>query len=101
MEKRSSHRLSEKFSIRFPCFKSFSSGTVTDISEDGMFIHTDMFFPVQSKFVVLIPFKDEILKVPVKIVRLVKKGKFYDGMGVKLLHLPKKYLEYLIGLSIR
>lgn len=101
MEKRRSHRLAQKFSVRFPCFKTFSSGIVTDISEDGMFIHTDIFFPLQSKFVVLIPFKDEILKVPVKIVRLVKKGKFYDGMGVTLLNLPKKYLEYLIKLSIR
>jgi hypothetical protein len=40
--------------------------------------------------------KKDIFKVPVKLVRIVKSGDTYKGMGVKLLNLPEKYLELLI-----
>lgn len=96
MEKRTSDRIPKKLSVRFPCCDSFSSGTVTNLSEEGMFINTDKCFPTQAKFEILIPFKKEILNVPVKLVRLAKMGKMYNGMGVKLLNLPEKYLEFVI-----
>ncbi len=96
MEKRSSDRIHKKLNIVFPCCNSFHSGTVLNLSEDGMLIDTKTWVPLQSTFEILIPLKKEILKIPVKFVRLSKAGKRYKAMGVKLLDLPKKYLEFVI-----
>ncbi len=99
MEKRTSKRINKNVAVRFPCCESLNSGTVTNISEKGMFINTVMCFPIQSRFEISVFFKNEILKIPVKIVRLVKIGNIYKGMGIELLNLPKKYLEFLIELN--
>jgi hypothetical protein len=96
MEKRTSDRIHKKLNVAFPCCNSFHAGTVLNLSEDGMLIDTKTWLPLESTFDILIPFKKEVLKVPVKFVRLVKAGKNYKGMGVKLLSLPKKYLEFVI-----
>ena len=100
MEKRGFDRIHIYLSSRFPCGNTFCSGTVTNLSENGMFINAEIYFPVKTKFEVLVQLKDEILKIPVKIVRIVKSGNIYEGMGVKLLNLPKKYLELLIKLNL-
>jgi hypothetical protein len=71
-----------------------------NISGNGMYINSEMCFPIKSSFRVFIQLKDEILKVPVKIVRTVKSGNIYEGMGVTLLNLPKKYLELLSKFNI-
>ncbi|MEF9427569.1 MAG: PilZ domain-containing protein [Candidatus Mariimomonas ferrooxydans] len=100
MEKRISRRIPVKRLLRFPCCNTYHSGTVTNLSENGMFIHTMMCFPVQSKLELSIPLENEILKVPVKVNRIVKAGNVYDGMGVELMNLTKKYLKFIIKLNI-
>jgi hypothetical protein len=99
MEKRSSERTSYNLAVRFPCRDTLYTGTVTNFSDNGMYINTEISFPIQSRFEMLISLKKEIVKVPVKIVRLVKTGALYNGMGVELLNLPKKYFEYIIKLN--
>lgn len=96
MNKRTSDRINKSLNVIFPCCRKFYSGTATNFSENGMLITTDVWVPMDSTFDVLIPFKEEVLKVPVQFVRLAKTGKKCRGMGVKLLNLPKKYLELLI-----
>ena len=96
MEKRASDRIHKKLNVIFPCCNNFHSGTVLNLSESGMLIDTKTWVPLKSTFEIFLPFKKEILKIPVKFVRLSKAGKHYKGMGVKLLDLPKKYLEFVI-----
>ena len=96
MPKRESERIPTNLEVRFPCCNTFYSGTVRNFSENGMYIDAEIYFPIESRFVVLLKMKDDILKVPVKIVRTVKSGNTFKGMGVKLLNLPKEYLELLI-----
>ena len=96
MEKRASDRIHNKIPVRFLFSNTFVAGTATDLSENGMFINSEVYFPIQSKFDILIPLKGEILKVPVKLIRLATTGKIQKGMGVKLLNLPKKYLSFII-----
>lgn len=96
MEKRASDRIYNKIPIRFLFSNTFVAGTATDLSENGMFINTEVYFPMQSKFEILIPLKEEVLKVPVKLIRLAATGNIHKGMGVKLLNLPKKYLELIM-----
>ena len=75
MEKRSSDRIHKRLNIVFPCCNSFHSGTVLNLSESGMLIDTKTWVPLKSTFEILIPVKKEILKIPVKFVRLSKAGK--------------------------
>jgi Tfp pilus assembly protein PilZ len=100
MHTRDAERISTDLKLRFPCRNTFYSGTVTNLSENGMFINADISFPIKSSFEVFVQLKNEKLNVPVKIVRIVKSGGFYEGMGVKILNLPKKYLELLIKLNL-
>jgi hypothetical protein len=66
-----------------------------------MFISSqNISFPLNSQFNVCIPLKEDILDILVKIERITKSNGYYDGMGVKLLNLPKKYLELLIKLNL-
>jgi hypothetical protein len=99
MEKRDFKRIPANLILRFPSINTFDSGTLTNLSANGMYIKTDICFPIRSRFAVLVQLKDEILKVPVKIVRIVKSGDFYEGMGVKIVNQSKKYLELLIKLN--
>ncbi|HDY87644.1 MAG TPA: PilZ domain-containing protein [bacterium] len=100
MEKRASKRVTEKLPVRFPGHNTFYSGTVTDLSETGMFISSELYFPMKSEFEMLVLLKEDVLRVPVKITRIVKTGDMYEGMGVELLDLPKKYLEHVIRLNV-
>ncbi len=100
MEKRAFKRINEKLSVRFPGHNTFYPGTATDLSENGMFINAEIYFPIQSEFEMLVLLKEDVLRVPVKIARLVKSGGIYEGMGVEILNLPKKYLEHVIRLNV-
>ena len=75
------------------------AGMIANISKKGMYIKTEICPPFKSKLEVLIPFKDETLKVPVRVKRLVKSDDIYNGMGVELLNLPQNYLEFVDSLK--
>jgi hypothetical protein len=100
MHKRDSERIFANLPLRFPCCNTFNSGKATNLSENGMYIDAEMCFPIKSSFEVLVELNDDILSIPVKIVRISKTGNSYKGMGVTLLNLPQKYLELLIKLKL-
>ena len=99
MEKRDFQRIPANLILRFPSCNTFDSATLTNLSASGMYIKADVCFPIQSRFNVLVQLKDEILNVPVKIVRIVKSGNFYEGIGVKVLKQTNKYLDVLMKLN--
>ena len=45
--------------LRFPFSNTFIPGTVTNLSENGMFIDTELCFPLESKFEVIIKLNNE------------------------------------------
>ena len=100
MERRAVKREHTKVKVRFPCFGTFLAGTVTDVSENGMFINTSVCFPPGSPFEILIHSKKEVLKIPFRVSRTAKTGNSYNGMGVELLSMPRGYLELLIRLTL-
>ena len=75
-----------------------NSGSLVNISENGMLISTSMCPPIRAKFEVSIPIGDEVLKVPVKVRRETKKDNVYDSVGLEVLNPPKKYLEFISDL---
>ncbi len=101
MQKRAFERIPAGLRTRFFYGNTIFTGTVTNLSENGMFINTRMYLSSDSRFEILIPLKEETLRVPVKVSRIVKTDDFYDyniyknGMGVKLLNPPQNYLEFI------
>ncbi|UCH46228.1 MAG: PilZ domain-containing protein [Nitrospiraceae bacterium] len=99
MEKRYYKRIDTSFESHCSDLKYF--GTITNISGNGMFIKSPKInFPLNLKFELSIPVNEETINIPVIIKRLTKSNGYYDGMGVKVMDLQKKYLELLIRLNI-
>ena len=89
-------RVPSNFKVRFSCFHTDYTGTVINISENGMFIKTGkMSFPFDSTLEILVHLKHKIFKVPVEVSRMTKSKDHYDGPGVKLLDTPGDYLDLL------
>jgi desulfoferrodoxin-like iron-binding protein len=95
MDKRSSSRIPANLEIKLCLEDDINTGTLINLSRNGMLINTKLCFPLKSQFEILLPAGDEILKVPVKVSRLLKKDTTYDGIGVELLDPSPKYLEFL------
>ncbi len=92
-------RIPSKTKVLFSCCNMEYSGTVTDISKNGMFIKIkEMYFPFDSQFEILIPLKKEVLKIPVKVSRIIKSTVLYDGIGVELINPPQNYVEFVDNL---
>ncbi len=99
MEKRASQRI--PVSLEFHCNMEEHFGTVTNLSENGMYIRSQKIdFPLQSQFEISIPIKGNMFNIPVKISRMTKSNGYYDGMGVELLKRPRKYLKLINQLKI-
>jgi hypothetical protein len=99
MEQRSFKRI--KTELESHCLKINNFGTVTNISEKGMFIKSQKIkFPLEVQFVISISAKDEILNVPVKVNRITKSNGYYDGMGLEILHQPQKFLQHIKRLRL-
>jgi hypothetical protein len=95
MRQRKYKRIPVSFPLRLTCLRTYVPGTVTNLSENGLFINTELCFPLKSKMDVLIKLKEEILKVPVEIVRVLKSDHKCMGIGVRILNLPKRYVEFI------
>jgi hypothetical protein len=75
-------------------------GTVSNLSEKGMFINvTEMTFPLDIQFEVMIPRKGQTLRIPVNLNRIEMSPDSQDGIGVELLNPPKEYLEFVKDLK--
>ena len=71
------------------------TGIIKNLSECNMYISTSMDFPCDSRFELHIPFKDEILRVPVRVKRFIKNNDSYNGIDVEVLGPDTKYLRFV------
>jgi hypothetical protein len=101
MDKRTSNRIEVHLQteIRFSDEIVFP-GVITNCSENGMYIRTRTLYLLDSKAEIIIQDEKEMLKIPVKVVRIAIRGNIYEGIGVELLHLPENYMEFLIRLNL-
>ncbi len=95
MQRRAFERIPTNLQTTFLSENNNCTGTVMNLSENGMFINTKLSFPFDSMLEIRIPLKEEILKVPVKVSRIVKTDDFYGAIGVELLNPPQNYLEFV------
>lgn len=99
MERRSHTRMSTKIDARFFYGNLFYSGTVSNISQKGMFINTRRLLPSGAIFVVLIRIENQLLKVIARVKRNIRDNGSSDGMGVELLSPSVTYMDLVSGLQ--
>jgi hypothetical protein len=99
MKKRAFERIPVNLASR--CFDIDDFGTVTDLSENGMFISSKkIFFPLDSQFEVSVNHNREHFHLPVKVSRITKSNGYYDGIGVELLNCSNNYLQLVNRLRL-
>ena len=100
MQRRAAERIPANITVRFYCNDVDCSGTVTNISERGMFIYTsDMLFPFSSEFTIALPTDTGLCSLDAKVCRITKTADSYDGIAVELRDPPRNYLEFVNKLS--
>jgi len=103
-ERRSYDRVSTRMEARFFCGNRYYAGKITDVSEQGMFINTDIKLPIDTSFEIMMLINDQVTKVPVTVRRTVDSTYRSDnfssgGMGVELVKSPVRYLSYVSSLK--
>jgi len=96
MQRRAFERVPANIKVKFFCCESHYDGTIMNLSDEGMYISTDeMRFPFDSEIDIIIPLNLDILKVPVKVMRMTKSSEFYDGLGVRVLKPSVHYIDFV------
>jgi hypothetical protein len=108
-KKRAYERIPLDMKVSFVHFNTRYTGTIKDISKNGMYIESDAPLPFNSKFElylsyysklrVFLKFNNTILGVSVRVIRLVNKGDAFIGMGVMLLNQSQSYMDFLSSLT--
>ena len=94
MRKRAFERMTTSLRVNFSTGDEIHSGTIANLSKNGMFINTKNCLPPKSKFDIRIPSDAGVMSVSVKVRRLWKVSNDYDGMGVELLNPSNQYFEF-------
>ncbi len=92
-QKRAEERVPSSLVVKFFHRGSICYGLVTDLSHRGMCINSGVCLPSNSSIKLLLPLKEDVLELPVKVRRVVRTDAFYDTMGVEVLNPPDKYLQ--------
>ena len=96
MEKRTSKRIQANINVKFYFCNKEYSGTVTNLSENGMLINSrEICFPFEPDIEVSISIKGEILRISSRLVRIITSPAFNDGIAVKFSNPPQNYLELI------
>ena len=95
MHDRAYERINVRLEAMYHCGVRINSGIVTNISENGMFIHTKLDLPFDVNFELIIPSNEGALNFPVKIIRIEKSNGVYDGIGVEIADHSQSYLDYV------
>ncbi len=64
-----------------------------------MYISKEVNFPLKTQLEILIPVKEEILKVFAEVRNFTKSGHVYNGIGVELINPPQNYIEFINSLK--
>ena len=102
MQKRRSKRKIKRLEIKFVSDGNVYRGITSDISREGLFIRTKKGLPPGTiiELDLFLP-SGEIINLQARVKRTVKT--MYDaiknGMGVEIIDIPPKYLEFLQSLQ--
>jgi len=98
MKRRVVERVPASINVRLLNGETESLGTVKNLSEKGMFISTELSFPIEQQLEILFFLKKMVLHLPGNIRSLNKSGEIYNGIGVELINPPQDYIEFVSSL---
>ena len=95
-EKRQHGRVTVSAEVDFSSEHNFYAGATRDISLGGLFVVSDVAFPIGTEITVLLRLPTRILSLRGEVVWTVAKGTKTTGFGLRFLQLPsgaKKEIE--------
>jgi desulfoferrodoxin-like iron-binding protein len=98
MNRRASERITTNLNAHFSWDNQVSYALVVNLSENGMCMNTSTYLPFESELEIVLPSTHEELKVPITVKRIEKTYGLSHSIGVEILHLPKRYSEYVDSL---
>jgi hypothetical protein len=98
MQRRVFERVTASINVRLFSGETESSGTVKNLSEKGMFISTELGFPLAPQLKILFFLEKGVLHLPVNVRSLNKSSEIYNGIGVELTNPPQDYIEFVSSL---
>ncbi len=84
---------------RFSHGNIFNSGTIMNLSKEGMFIKTKNVIPVDSVITVIMHTGRELFQIFAKVKRLNRTAEYYDGMDIEIISSNGNYLKYVKSLE--
>ena len=85
-DKRSNKRVPANINIHFSMDNLFYTGTITDLSETGMFIRTRKCPPDRSILALLASAEGRQYRFIAKVIRSEETGNLNKGIGIKILN---------------
>lgn len=95
MDRRAFERIHTSIPVRYTFDERLYSGTIQNLSENGMFIKTGNFLPCVNRLEVMVPLDEEISKFNACIRRIEKVDNANYSMGIELLDPPESYLQFV------
>ena len=99
MDRRSFDRVDTSLPVKYVCDDILYSGTIKNISENGMFIKTGNFLPCINWIEIFVPLEEGISKFFARIRRIEKVDESNLSMGIELLDPPDSYIEFVSNLK--
>lgn len=93
IQKRADKRFPSSLVVKYFHRGSLCYGLVTDLSKRGMCINAGACLPSNSSINLILPLKEDVLELSVKVRRVVRTDTFYDTMGVEVLNPSDTYLR--------
>ncbi len=100
MNRRSFDRVDMSLPVKYVCEDTLYSGTIKNLSENGMFIKTGNFLPCINWIEILVPLENEISKFFARIRRIEKVDDSNYSMGIEILDPPVSYIEFVGNLKV-
>lgn len=99
MNRRSFDRVDTSLPVKYVCDDRLYSGTIGNLSENGMFIKTGNFLPCINWIELYVPIDEEISSFHARIRRVEKIDDENYTMGVEILAPPYSYIEFVGNLK--
>ncbi len=107
MKKRANERISVNVQVSFFCDNEEYTGMIKNLSNNGIYIETEICPTLKSilrtfisaKFNIVIPSRTGVLEVPVKVRRVAETNGYDMGLGVELLNPQENYLAFVSSLG--
>jgi uncharacterized protein (TIGR02266 family) len=87
-EKRQHGRVTVSADVNFSSEHNFYAGATRDISLGGIFIVTEVAFPIGTEITVLLKLPTRVLSLRAEVVWTVAKGTKTTGLGLRFVQLP-------------